>query len=547
MKKKVLVGLAFALGLVSLSSCDLSTKTVKDDLGNTFIEKQYSFKNYSDEFKCGAAKIDTYFKSDNKYVAYVDLEQFLNSTSSIFDNKRLEFKDDKALGKYILSVDGIDNVFDYKNQKIEYETFDCMVELQETDYSYCLETEYEYDEEKEYKVNLDLSKYDIELFHKDNKLLIEFDLLNLLLCTENLYVTVFNGSGYFGDFYFLSDELQDDAYTQKLKETPIPSELKVQDGKYLSLVMENYYGLYDYKNLDKNEQTKNIRKTLEEAKNSKYAQTVFDYFNTLDDCHTGMATYPLYYGGFISYATYGEITEKVYGADDILTAAKEEAEITDYDFNIVGNTAFISFDEFETNSDFDLDNIDINGEYTDTFIFIYTCLMKARQNGAIDNIVFDISTNGGGNIGALLRIFGFLTNDDILIYEEVTNSGFEAVSKVKVDANLDGDFTDDDAFTEFKYYILTSESSFSCANAFPTIAKAQNMATIIGQKSSGGMCSVMTYVLPSGIFFQSSSANREYTYMNGNKYYLEGGAPVDIEISYDKFYDFEYIANKLNK
>lgn len=549
MKKKVFIGLVLGLGVLGLASCKNSQEEtkIKTDDGISFVEKTYDFKNYSSEFDYKTGKIDTYFKGKDKYLPYVDLEQFIKASSGIYDLNRVEFNDDKDNQRFILKVDGVDNIFDYKNQKIEYEALNFLVELQETDYSYCLKTEDFYDEDKDYKCTLDLAKYDIELFHASDKLLIDFNLLNLLLSSENLYLTTFNGNGYYGDFYFFSDELQNDAYTSNLKGTSIPDEVKKLDAKYLTLLMENYYGLYDYKHLENDEDTNNLINVFSNAKTHNYSQTVFDYFNSLDDGHTGMISYPFYSGGIISSAEYGKTVETLFEVDELLAIQKAQKQMESQQYEIVGNTMYISFDSFDTDSDFDLDNIDLNVEYTDSFIYIYTCLEKAKQANNIENVVFDISTNGGGNIGALFRIFGLLTNDDIIINEEVSNFGLDIETRVKVDTDFDDDYEDDDAYTMFNYYILTSEASFSCANFFPTVAKAQNLATIIGQKSSGGMCSVMTYVLPSGIQFQTSSSSRQYTTLNGNKYYLEGGAPVDIEIPYEKFYDFEYINTLINK
>ena len=539
MKRKSLILFTFIVSIFILASCSISNIT--------FIKEQYSFKNYSSEFNNESKKIDTYFKGNNKYVAYVDIKQYLSALDGIYNYENIEFIDDKENNKYIIKYNEFENVFDYKNQIIEYDSFDFLRELEETDYSYCLQFSSEYNDTEAHKVKLDLSKYDINLYYREDKLLIEFDLLNLLLCSDGLYLVLFNGSGYFGDFYHLSYELQNDAYTYDLATTIIPKEIKIQDGKYLSLLMENYYGLYDYKDLSNDNSTKNIRNTLKNTSYKNYAQVVYDYFNSLDDGHTGMYTYPLYDGGYIRYSKYGETVNKLYDVNDELEEAKDAAGINDNELNIVGDTAFISFNSFNTEPNIDLDNIDLNADYEDTFLFSYVCLMKLRNNPNIKNVVFDISTNGGGNVGALMRLCGLLTNEDILFNEESFNMSLEEETKIKVDANIDGSFDDLDAFTEFNYYILTSEASFSCANAFPTMAVTQGFAKVNGQKSSGGMCSVMVYVLPSGILFQASSPQGSYGYLNGEKYYFEGGAPVDIEIPYDKFYDFQYIANLINE
>ena len=63
----------------------------------------------------------------------------------------------------------------------------------------------------------------------------------------------------------------------------------------------------------------------------------------------------------------------------------------------------------------------------------------------------------------------------------------------------------------------------------------------IGQKSGGGMCSVLPVVLADTTTVEMSSTNAMYTYVNNKLVFMEGGFEPDIELDYDKFYDIEYI------
>ena len=49
-----------------------------------------------------------------------------------------------------------------------------------------------------------------------------------------------------------------------------------------------------------------------------------------------------------------------------------------------------------------------------------------------------------------------------------------------------------------EFYIITSNYSYSCGNAFPFCAAAKGLAKIVGQKSGGGECCVFHFDFPSG-------------------------------------------------
>ena len=97
---------------------------------------------------------------------------------------------------------------------------------------------------------------------------------------------------------------------------------------------------------------------------------------------------------------------------------------------------------------------------------------------------------------ALVSTLGFLSPDgEVRIsYRDLLNEDYR-VEYYHVDTNLDGSFDDEDGFGgQYRFYVLTSGSSYSCANAFPYFAQLENQATIIGEQPGGGDCVVAYYI-----------------------------------------------------
>jgi len=60
-----------------------------------------------------------------------------------------------------------------------------------------------------------------------------------------------------------------------------------------------------------------------------------------------------------------------------------------------------------------------------------------------------------------------------------------------IDFDNDGSYIDDDAYDSYNWNLLVYSNTFSAANAMTSICKNMGIATILGETSGGGMCSVM--------------------------------------------------------
>ena len=210
------------------------------------------------------------------------------------------------------------------------------------------------------------------------------------------------------------------------------------------------------------------------------------------------------------------------------------------------STAVIRFDEFSlTLNDGSPTKESVEMDNSSTFALFYKSFKEIAENSSIKNVVFDVAMNSGGAAMALGHALSFLTDDAISLSAKNYNTGATFKEVIYVDDDFDGDAKDADSYANagYNFYILTSESSFSCANAFPCIAKDNNWAKIIGQRSGGGDCIVASGCTPDGTMY-SMSGSTSLIHEDGSSF--DDGAEVDYEIDYSHFYDLEYLDSFLS-
>ena len=211
----------------------------------------------------------------------------------------------------------------------------------------------------------------------------------------------------------------------------------------------------------------------------------------------------------------------------------------------------ILFDEFiygSTEQVFNDDGSikDSAGKY-DSFYYLLDYFRDLQELGTVRNIILDMSTNGGGVLGVLMKLLALISkNDEGSIYYLEAASQQLGIATTRVDSDNNGIFNANDCYgDDFNIYLLTSDCSFSCGNAFPCLAQKEGMAKVIGQKSGGGECAVAVHYLPNGEYVYHSSNLHLGYYDTNNEQFIgfENGAQPDILV--DDCNDFFNI-NKLS-
>ena len=242
----------------------------------------------------------------------------------------------------------------------------------------------------------------------------------------------------------------------------------------------------------------------------------------------------------------------------------------DYKFAILysedGQTAYFYFDGFDgttnayTNSgDTPVRKSDDKLAEEDSFFFFVKQLNEIKnhvtkvgtEDVKVKNVIIDDSQNGGGYVYILGKLLALISKDNKgITYTQIdtTNEIFKSI--YQVDTNKDGIYDENDCFGNiFDFYILTSNQSFSCGNAFPIIASTNKYAKLIGERTGGGECVVDQDVFSNGLCFVHSGNEHLITYDEATKAIsgVEDGIAADIVINYFEYYDIEALNKYIKK
>ena len=163
-------------------------------------------------------------------------------------------------------------------------------------------------------------------------------------------------------------------------------------------------------------------------------------------------------------------------------------------------------------------------------------------NPNVENLIIDLSYNLGGNLGALFRVLGYLTDQSIeLSYQNPLDN-----SKITHFVDVDTDAYD------VNWFLITSPATFSAGNLMTAIVSHQNLGTILGEVSGGGACSITPIILADGSFFAMSSntvlslrtevTSNTYIYQN-IEYGIDPDLPLSVFNTQDDLIIFDIIKN----
>ena len=368
-------------------------------------------------------------------------------------------------------------------------------------------------------------------------------------------------------------------------DSTMPSYLIKYNASCFLFLMENLYGLKNYKQIKSmksyyNQYTfyNDLYSSDPDVRSTAY-QTAL---NILDDNHTALISVNDSWGETARTVPYGEGVVARANLDKKLLKMREdyytqklgaaESEFGDVLYSNDGKTAMFHFESFAfgtTEQVFNQDgSISANAYKYDSFYNMINKFTTIKNRGGVNNVIIDVSTNGGGTIGVMMKLLTLISKDNHFtncIYDQPT--GVATVYKSRVDVNDDKQYSNDEIFgDDFNIYILTSDSSFSCGNAFPCYAQRMGIK-IIGDKSGGGECAVAVHYLPNSQYvYHSSNLHIGYFDEINNSFYgFESGATPDIPLNNNQpmcyfdsngklqyniptdFYDIEALSAAINR
>ncbi|MDO9629362.1 MAG: S41 family peptidase [Acholeplasmataceae bacterium] len=539
------------------------------------------FTNLTSEFTVADATLTTYF-SENGALPYVDFMEFLSILEGFlyFDDFEFTIGSDTVTIYYQAEYDikdGQGNVIgtetedyfltvDFESNTVTVDTlnfFEGYIYETATDYGAgitYLETYYQEGESVVFRMTP--YRFDLVVHQEglETKYLFPFHIANLLFTGGSYYNVYYNANGYSGIYAFpdsddSTGQTEDGrAYNSikvsSLNGTNIAPDVLVATYDMFVFTLDYFFGLKSQRGVESYYTVlASTRDSFMTGRTRDLSNGLFNAVNkTLDDLHSSY-----HFPGFYEAPSFKLVLETVSQVGptvrswyDVLFAvqalfAKTYAQNPnkippDYRFIDGGKTAIIYLDGFYTATVEDPDG-------KDSHRFMRTTMDAIMlENRNVENIVVDLSYNTGGNLGALIRVLGFMTEQPIeMSYMNPTDK-----SRVTYFADVDTV-----AYTNVNWFFITSRVTFSAANLMTSIGQHMGFATIIGTKSGGGASSIIPVVLPDGTFFHMSSLNvlsyRVGNEVDGYEYFsIENGVTPDYILAVNDTQDPVKIIEVIN-
>ncbi len=166
----------------------------------------------------------------------------------------------------------------------------------------------------------------------------------------------------------------------------------------------------------------------------------------------------------------------------------------------------------------------------DDILNIDACLKDADSDPRIKNFVFDCSNNPGGSLDEVAMLYSMITgNRESTFYMENALTGQKITETYEADLNFDRKFDEEDNRDPYnlKFAVITSPSSFSCGNLFPSVMK-EGGYTLLGERSGGGGCAIIIQTTGEGLTYRISAYMGRLLNKDGES--IDNGIPVDIDL-----------------
>ena len=404
---------------------------------------------------------------------------------------------------------------------------------------------------------IDLAAYGIDMIYQDDAYYVPLQTMNdILLYPAMNCGFLFNGEALFfaGDEQLFDyregvySELADLYYSVPAK--PRSDALAEYSYNELCMVLDLLYGLkepHDIQNFSQIFWQIGYDEPLRSnnpVDADQALKSFIDYY--LDDLHSVFNEFSCLSGIHDIPNSTGMANRKIEEYREIYNDARGDDWMA---YEEVGNTAYITFDTFESNyygnTFYEAREA---GEIPDDTVglIIYAHSQITRENSPIENVVLDLSNNTGGAVDAAVIVLGWFLGDAPFSVKDMS-TGAMSTSVYRADVNLDRVFDETDTVSDKNLYCLISPVSFSCGNLVPAALKSSQKVTLLGRTSGGGSCVVQPLSTAYGTVFQISSARRMSFLKNGSFYDIDQGIDPDYTINdIRNYYDRKALTDFIN-
>ena len=566
-------------GVQTDSSADEETELA------SYTEQTFPFYLYDPE---DSYDLPLYFINDISDLPYIDLADLGDMLVTIYQyclgdtGYELNYETDDSVA-LITRESGYSLLIDFENCTLDFEDYDAFIHYSGDNSLLDMVAADEYDEDGNSllfqridkgsfdrygrEIEIDLADYDIPLYwsDEDGLYLIPLQTVSDLLISPNALCNLF----FNGEAVYLADEsafgLDEEELTplgESYYSAPyddMSEELAWFNYCELCLALDHLYGLkeiHDITSFDRIFTETGYRTDLCSTDPNVADGALFDFIHYyLDDQHSAFNGYSFRTEEMQAIGGYGLSTRLSNLDEEIYLTAREQADHRITPYEEVGNTAYITFDHFgmfkQASEYYDEEpeiGTDPASDSLDTVsLVLYAHEQICRENSPVENVVIDLSLNGGGDLDAAAFVTAwYLGESAVSIRSSLT--GAVSTGIYRADTDLNGKFDENDTVEDKNLFCLIGPYSFSCGNLVPNIFKASHRVTLLGQTTGGGSCSVLPLSTADGALFQISSPNRMSYMKNGSYYDTDTGIDPDcVIVRPSNFYDREALTEYIDQ
>jgi len=500
---------------------------------------QLDFEGTSEEYIVENKTGIDIFYVDNGTVPYIDIETFLNMIDGAIESEIITYS---YPASDILRIDYEIEYLDLDGVTVITESYYAEIDFTENTFTvnnfgffsgYIASTESDYGEGLNYvdadfrdgqQVVIPLGAYNFDLViyeeGEETFYLMPLAVTNRLFAGSIYYDVYYNGDKLWGIDTFVINrgeaEIVDMVRTSSFNDKTMAKDMKLATYNFLAFVMDYFYGLKP----DKGYETFYTRlnayaKSIIEGSDQNLYSKVFQIAYGLDDLHTSYIFDGYYQPPRTPGVSISDLGVKTQAFYNYLWNVQDQLTAKFGDYRNLPEYSLIDSDKVAV--------IHLTGFTIDT-----PDEFKAILDGlpeTVEDIVIDLSYNTGGNIGAVLRIFGYITEERFTYHSQNPADGSAYTYYIESDY----------VAYDYNWYVLTSGVTFSAANMFASMAKELGIP-VIGQNSSGGASSIGVIINPDGSAIMISTNNvlssRSGNEVDGYVYHsVENGIEVDYFMS----------------
>lgn len=501
------------------------------------------FEGTSDEYVVANDESVNIFFVDEGNVPFIDIQEFLLLINGAIQSDILTFtpqNDDELVISYDIEWEDFDGslytetysaLLDFTDNTLTVDSFDFFE-------SYVADTESDYGEGLNYvdadyrdsvQVTIPLGDYRADLvIYNDGTTtyyLMPFHVADLVFAGGIYYDVYYNGDKLWGlDTFGISsgdsEAIQEQARTSSFNSGTAPLDIREASYHFLALAFDYFYGLKmdqgvdTYYNFLVDYADSLIMKT-----DSTMYKTIFEIAYDMNDIHTSHQFTGYYnnpdYELSVSLDDLGDREQEFYQAywniqDRITEAGMDYNNMPTFRVIGDGKTAIIYLTGF---------TIDSPGKFSKTM---------TQLPETVENIVIDIAFNTGGNVGAVFRIFGYITE------RQMQYHSLNPVDGSAVTYYIESDYV---AYEQYNWFFTTSAVTFSAGNIMASMAKELGYP-LMGKHTTGGASSIGIIMTPDGSTLLISTLSVSATRI-GNE--VDGYEYLSIEFGIEPDYIMENV------